>query len=94
MISADQIIQNSDVGAVACQQSAGIFSFLCSWQSLAGMALVTSAVILAFLYIFSVIFRNDNLKNFVKLEISEIFVTGVLISLLVGSVASDRKSVV
>lgn len=88
MISADQIIQNSDVGAVACQQSAGIFSFLCSWQSLAGMALVTSAVILAFLYIFSVIFRNDNLKNFVKLEISEIFVTGVLISLLVGSVAS------
>jgi hypothetical protein len=88
MISADQIIQNSDVGAVACQKSAGIFEFLCSWQSLAGMALVTSAVLLAFLYLFSVMFRNENLKNFVKLEIFEIFITAVIIILLIGGVGA------
>ena len=50
------------------------------------MALVTSAVLLAFLYIFSVLFRNENLKTFVKLEISEIFITGIIIILIVGAV--------
>jgi hypothetical protein len=93
MLTADEIIKNAGVGAYAAATTtpgpmAEILAFLSSWQALAGMALVVSSVLLAFLYIFSVLFRNENLKNFVKLEISELFITALIISLLIGGVGA------
>lgn len=91
VLTAEKIIENAGVGVQACRQSAEFFSFLCSWESVAMLALMTSVAILAFLYIFSVLFRNDNLKNFVKLEISELFITGILVIMLVTGIPGIAK---
>jgi hypothetical protein len=91
MLHASDIVKNTDLPTLACQLESGLGAFLCNWQSIAGLALVTSAVILAFLYLFSTLFRNENLKNFVKVEITELFMTTALVIILIigiGAVAT------
>jgi hypothetical protein len=88
MLSASDIVKNTDLPTLACSAKAGLGSFLCNWQSFAGLALLTSATILAFIYILSVLFRNENLKNFVKIELSELFMTAVLIIILVTGIGA------
>lgn len=91
MLTAEEIIKNADVGTIACTKAAQsgalpLFDFLCGWEALAGLALGTSVVLLAMIFLFSVLFRNEGLKNFVKLELSELFITVVLIIMLVTGV--------
>jgi len=88
MLSAADIVKNTDLPTVACQAQAGLSAFLCNWQSFSAIALVTSAVLLAFLFLFAVLFRNDNLKNFVKVEITELFVTSALIIILIAGIGA------
>jgi len=96
MLSADEIIKNAGVGYQACMHASdtGLSEFLCNWQSTAVLALGTSGVILAFIYIFSVMFQNEGLKNFVKLELPELLITGILIAVIVAGVSgmSDIKA--
>ncbi len=84
MLTADQIVQNT-----ACPPSAGAFQqFLCGWQGTMVLALTVSAVFLAAFYILSVLMRNEGLKGFVKLEVSELFVTVVLVMILLGAMGA------
>ena len=84
MLSADQIVNNA-----SCLSSAGgLQEFLCGWQGTMGLALTTSAVFLAAFYIISVLFRNEGLKGFVKLELSELFITVVLVMILIGAMGA------
>ncbi len=69
-------------GTFAC--SAGE-PFYC-YYSLAGAALITSVVILAFLYIWSVFFRDQNLTNYIKIEINELFISAIIAILMLGLV--------
>lgn len=87
MLGAANIIQNSaSVGAFACAQGGGLSSLLCGWQSLAALALMTSIAVLVFLYLVSVLFRNENLKTFVKLEINEVLFGVLLVVVIIGLV--------
>lgn len=52
------------------------------------LALTVSAVFLAAFYILSVLFRNEGLKGFVKLELSELFITAVLVMILMGAIGA------
>ncbi|MFH2100525.1 MAG: hypothetical protein ABII71_00355 [Candidatus Micrarchaeota archaeon] len=54
------------------------------WSSMAAAALIASSVVLAFLYIWSVLFRNQNLTSYVKLEIYELFVSAIIAILIIG----------
>jgi len=87
MMSAADIVSNAGVGTLACTKSGGIFGLLCGWQMAAGSALVASAVLLAFIYMLSVLLRNDNLKNFVRFEMNEMFVTAALVVVVLMAVS-------
>lgn len=50
-----------------------------SWYAISGIALVASAMLLAFLYIWGVVFRNQALSEFVKLEIFELLSTSIIV---------------
>jgi len=98
MLTADQIVHNAGTAAYACvAQASGPFAaflqFLCGWESAAGLALVASSTLLAMIYMFSVLFRNDGLRNYVKVELSELIVTCILIAMIVAGVhaAADLK---
>lgn len=72
-------------------QCAADTPFWC-WFPLAVGALITSSVILAFLYIWSVLFRNQSLTSYVKLEIYEVFVSAI-IAILVFSLLSAADEI-
>lgn len=57
-----------------------------SWYCLIGMALLVSTFILAFLYIWANIFRNNNLISYVKLEIYELIISAFLAVVLLSLV--------
>jgi hypothetical protein len=84
MLTADQIVNNA-----ACSATSGAFQqFLCGWQGVMAIALTVSAVFLAAFYILSVLMRNDSLKGFVKIELSELAITAVLVMILVGAIGA------
>lgn len=56
--------------------------------ALCGFALVTSAVILAFIYVWAALFRNNELNSFVKMELYELVVTTLLIVFVLGIAGS------
>jgi hypothetical protein len=55
--------------------------------SASGIALITSVIILAFMYIWANLFRNPQMLGMVKMELYEVFATVVIIFLLFGAVA-------
>ena len=58
------------------------------WASLSALGLVVSAVILAFLYIWSILFRNSQLEAYMRQEVYELVVSALLIVLLFGMVGA------
>jgi len=66
---------------------AGGSAGLWGWAALAGLALSTSAVILAFLYVWAALFRNPQLYTYVKQELMELFISGILVIFILGAVA-------
>lgn len=90
MLGAADIIRNSaDVGAFACTHGGnGLFDLICGWQSMTALALMTSIAVLTFLYLLSVLFRNENLKTFVKLEINEVIFSVLLVVIIVALVGA------
>lgn len=64
---------------------------LWSWFALSGFALSTSGVLLAFIYIWSVIFRNSPLEAYVRSELFELLVSALLLVFIFGAAgALDR----
>lgn len=59
--------------------SSGIFD---SWLGLAGLALITSAMMLVVLYLLATLFRSQNTVTFVKVEFFEIFATLVILAFI------------
>ncbi len=59
-----------------------------SWVALCGAALLTSVVILAFIYAWGTLFRNNELISFVKLELYEVVVTAILVFYVIGIAGS------
>ncbi|MDD5171817.1 MAG: hypothetical protein PHF60_02160 [Candidatus ainarchaeum sp.] len=59
--------------------SAGAVGGLWGWAGLAGAALMTSAAILALIYMWGVMFRNQGLIADTKQELYEVLVTGIMI---------------
>ena len=59
-----------------------------SWIGLSGLALVTSTVILAFMYIWSILFRNPQMTGLVKMEVYEVFVTVFILIIIAGIVGT------
>lgn len=66
--------------------SAGTNGQFWQWAGLAGLALTTSAVLLAFIYVWGNLFRNPQLSAYVRSELFELFVSGLLAVLLIGAV--------
>jgi len=93
MMSADQIVHNAGSIPQATGAFAAFVQFLGGWEAAAGLALMVSAILLAMIYMFSVLFRNDGLRNYVKVELSELVVTCILIAFIVAGVhaAADLK---
>ena len=64
---------------------------LCSWLALCGAALTVSGIILAFMYAWSELFRNQSLQAYVRQELYEVVVSGLLallIIILVGAMSN------
>ncbi len=61
--------------------TSGIFD---SWIGLDMLALVTSAIILIFLYLLATFFRSQNTMTFIKVEFFEIFTTLVILSFIIA----------
>jgi len=57
----------------------GMAGGLWGWAALAGLALATSAVILACIYLLGVLFRNAGLSANAKAELYEVIVTAIMI---------------
>jgi hypothetical protein len=76
MLTPTQIIANGTTGG------------LWGWAELSGMALVASSILLAFIYVWGTLFRNPQLISYVKSELYEIFVTGILIILIFGAIGA------
>jgi hypothetical protein len=82
MDGVETVISNAD--AFACGADSAFYCY----YSLAGTALIASAVILAFVYIWSVLFRDQNLTNYVKIEINELFISAIIAFMMLGLVQS------
>ncbi|VVC03543.1 Uncharacterised protein [Candidatus Bilamarchaeum dharawalense] len=67
--------------------SVTIFPGLWSYVAFAGAALFTSIVFLSAMYLWAVMFRNQQLNSYVKQELQECFVTALLIPLIFGMIA-------
>ncbi len=63
-------------------------SGLWSWFLMSGLALMTSAVILAALYAWATLFRNPQLLVYIKSELYEMLVTAALIPIVLGMVGA------
>jgi len=77
-----------DIAAVLGTTGSGGFI---SWAGLTLLALITSSVILAFMYIWSVLFKNPQMTGMVKMEVYEVFVTAfivVIVTMITGSLAT------
>ncbi len=75
----------TDVSAVLGIAGSGGFI---GWIGLSGLALMTSTVILAFMYIWSIFFKNPQMTGMVKVEVYEVLVTVfilAIVALIVGS---------
>ena len=59
-----------------------------SWVALSGAALMASSAILAFMYVWGTLFRNNELVSSVKIEIYELFVTVFLIMFILAIAGS------
>jgi hypothetical protein len=68
--------------------SNGAAGGLWDWAALSGAALSVSGVILAFIYSWSVLFRNPSLEAYVRQEIYEVLVSGVLLVFIIGLVGA------
>lgn len=55
---------------------------------LSGMAIMVSAVVLAFIYVWGVLFRNPQAETYVKQELFELFVSAVMVVLIFGAVGA------
>jgi len=58
------------------------------WAALSGVALSVSGVLLAFLYVWSVLFRNSQMEASVRQELYELVFTAFIVVLLFGVVGS------
>lgn len=58
------------------------------WAALAGLALVVSSIILAFLYMWATLFRDKNLNAYVKQELYELVVSGVLVVIIYSMIGA------
>ena len=76
MLTPDEIILNGAAGG------------LWDWAGLCGIALSVSAVLLAFIYVWATLFRNIQLISYVKQELYELVVSGILVLLLFSAVGA------
>lgn len=53
-----------------------------------GLALIVSAIILAFMYLWATLWRNEQMKGSVKLELTELVVSTIIIAFVLGMVVS------
>lgn len=53
-----------------------------------GAALLTSSVILAFAYVWAVLWRNEQLKGSVKLELNEVIISAIMVSFILALIGS------
>jgi len=58
------------------------------WAGLCGIALSVSAVLLAFIYVWATLFRNIQLISYVKQELYELAISGILVVLLFSAVGA------
>ncbi|MFH1685808.1 MAG: hypothetical protein ABH983_05900 [Candidatus Micrarchaeota archaeon] len=63
-------------------------SALLDFTTLAGAALLTSAVILSALYVWGAMFRSQQINNYVKLELYELIVSAFLVILITMAVGA------
>jgi hypothetical protein len=68
--------------------SAGAVGGLWGWGGLAGAALMTSAVILALIYMWGVMFRNQGLVADTKQELYEVVVTAIMICFIFAGIGA------
>lgn len=67
-------------------QSATMTGGLWALTELCGLALITSVVVLAFMYVWSVIFKNQQMTGMVKIELYEVFASVVIVIIILGVV--------
>ncbi len=61
---------------------------LWGWAGLSALALGTSIVLLAFIYVWATLFKNASLNAYVKAELYEVLVTAIMIPLIFASVSA------
>ncbi len=61
---------------------------LWDWAALSGAAVAVSGVILAFMYAWSALFRNQPLEAYVRQEIYEVVVSAILVVFIIGLVGA------
>lgn len=76
MLGAEQIVSTAATGGF--------------WDIAAncGYALIVSSIVLTFMYLWAVLWRNQQMVGTVKLEITELFVSAILVSFVVGLVGA------
>lgn len=77
------VVRQDSVQRIVCGipiEERGRVSLDTDWFQLTGLALMASVFVLAVVYLFGNLFRNQNLLNAVKFELSEVFVTVLLIA--------------
>ncbi|MFH0737848.1 MAG: hypothetical protein V1827_04275 [Candidatus Micrarchaeota archaeon] len=62
--------------------------YLWGYAGMAGVALMASSAILAFMYVWGTLFRNPQLMAYVKTEVSEVIVTAFMIIFIYGAVGA------
>ncbi|MBI5046525.1 hypothetical protein HZC07_02215 [Candidatus Micrarchaeota archaeon] len=77
-----------DPGSIVYFNPVGSSFGLWGWAGLSALALVVSSTILAFLYIWGNLFKNPQLTGYVKQELYEIIVSGILVITIFGFVAA------
>jgi hypothetical protein len=61
---------------------------LWGWAMLSGFALSTSVVVLAFIYVWSTLFKNSALTAYVRAELYEVIITAIMIPMIFASVGA------
>lgn len=62
--------------------AAGTAGGLWGWAAISGVALMTSVVVLALIYLWGTLFRNSQLIAYVKSELTEVLFTGILMVMI------------
>jgi len=81
LIKPSEIIKGS---AILSESATGLWG----WAGISGLALMTSAVFLAFIYLLGSLFRNPQTIAYVKQELYELFASAILIIFLFAIIAS------